>query len=330
MKATGRVLPSIISAEIVRLPSPGRRPKVTDLQIKEAFLAGRSDEQMAKAFGISTGYVRIKRLSLNLKRPTGRRAGGVEPIRKADRPALSRFEPKVATTERAVMPPVDHAALSEARSVYPTTVVSPRGLPNLLVSGKNHWKIGERIMKGPWSGFPVFTLTLEERATCPSSCRHWRSCYGNHMHHANRVEHGADMEERLAAEVAVLSFRYPAGFAVRLHVLGDFYSVGYVKLWAALLDRHSELHVFGFSARWQVEKDPIAAALVALVKKRWARFAIRFSNAPIDECSTITVEHPLQVPDDAILCPQQVGKTDSCSTCALCWSSTKRISFLQH
>jgi hypothetical protein len=29
--------------------------------------------------------------------------------------------------------------------------------------------------------------------------------------------------------------------------------------------------------------------------------------------TTITVEHPYGVPDDAILCPEQVGKTESCS-----------------
>lgn len=83
------------------------------------------------------------------------------------------------------------------------------------------------------------------------------------------------------------------------------------------------LHVWGYTARWQVKDDPIAAALVSLVEHKWDRFAVRFSNAPspFEASSTISVEHPYQVPPDAILCPEQVGKTESCSTCALCWQT---------
>ena len=185
-------------------------------------------------------------------------------------------------------------------------------------------------MKGRWIGFPVYSLTLEERATCPTSCHHWRSCYGNRMQYADRVAAGADLEWRLPREVALLSTYHPNGFAVRLHVLGDFYSVEYVGLWRDMLARHRALHIFGYSARWQ-EGDPIADALMAMVDQQWDRFAIRFSNAPESaRPATISVEHPLQVPDDATLCPEQVGKTESCSTCALCWQSKKRVAFLQH
>jgi integrase/recombinase XerD len=46
--------------------------------------------------------------------------------------------------------------------------------------------------------------------------------------------------------------------------------------------------------------------------------------------STITIEHPDQKPRDAILCPEQVGKTESCSTCGLCWHTKRRIAFIQH
>jgi hypothetical protein len=131
------------------------------------------------------------------------------------------------------------------------------------------------------------------------------------------------------SEVALLDIDHPNGFAVRLHNLGDFYSVAYVELWARLLERHPALHVWGYTARWTLN-DPIAAALMPLTQRHWNRFAVRFSNAPAETCSTITVEHPFQVPDGTILCPEQVGKTESCSTCALCWGSKRRIAFLQH
>ncbi len=116
---------------------------------------------------------------------------------------------------------------------------------------------------------------------------------------------------------------------MRLHILGDFYSVEYVDLWRRLVNRHHNMLVFGFTARWE-PWDPIAAALLHLVDEKWHRFAIRFSNAPVDECSTVSIEHPIQKPKDAIICPAQVGKTDSCGSCALCWQSRRRIAFLQH
>jgi hypothetical protein len=86
------------------------------------------------------------------------------------------------------------------------------------------------------------------------------------------------------------------------------------------------------SAAWHDQNDPIAAALVSLESSHWDRFAMRFSNAPFlfEAPSTITVEHPYQVPRDTITCPEQVGRTESCSTCAFCWQSKRRIAFLQH
>lgn len=318
---TGRILPNLLQQQVVPFPvRPGRRPKLPDDALRAAVAEELTDTEIAARFGCSKQLVYSRRKALGLAIAKGRRA----------KRSVSRHAPKVATERAANMPPVDHAALVEDRTLYPTTVVPVDGLLNVLVSGANHWKIGGEIRKGTWAGFPVYTLTLEERATCPVACRHWRSCYGNHMRWAKRVRHGAQLEERLGHELAILQSRHPAGFAVRLHVLGDFYSTDYVALWAGFLDRFPALHVFGFTARIDGIGDPIAHALVRLVMARWERFAIRFSNALIDECSTVTIEHPRQLPPDAVLCPQQVGKTESCSTCALCWQSRRRVAFLQH
>ena len=240
----------------------------------------------------------------------------------------SRFASKPLDNQPASMPPYNHPALIGGHTLYPPTVRAGRDRW-ALKSAVNTAKIGGEIIKGKWADFPAYTLTLEERATCPRSCCHWRSCYGNKMHWSDRVQAGPDLEWRLEREVALLDIDHPAGFAVRLHNLGDFYSVEYVELWAKLLERHPALHVWGYTARWHVN-DPIAAALIPVIERHWNRFAVRYSDAPAETCSTITVEHPYQVPADAILCPEQVGKSESCSTCALCWGSKRRIAFLQH
>jgi hypothetical protein len=242
----------------------------------------------------------------------------------------SRFASRPLNGQSASLPAHDHPAINGGHTIFPSTVRPARaGDRWALKSADNSRKIGGEILKGKWKDFPAYTLTLEERATCPRTCQHWRSCYGNKMHFAERIQGGPDLEWRLEREVALLDIDHPNGFAVRLHNLGDFYSVRYVSLWRRLLARHSALHVWGYTARWR-QDDPIASALTSLVEGRWDRFAVRFSNAPSQMRSTISVEHPYQVPHDAILCPEQIGRTESCSTCGLCWQSERRIAFLQH
>lgn len=234
---------------------------------------------------------------------------------------------------------VGHPATIEKRTLFPTMVRDVGG-ERLLKPGENSGKIGRVVTKGPWKGFPIYTLTLEERATCPTSCRSWASCYGNHMPFARRFRHGADLEWRLEREVAALELDHPRGFAVRLHSLGDFYSVRYVKLWRRLLKSCKALHVFGYTARIDSIGDEIAYELALLVRDYWVRmescprFAVRFSNAPVAARSTITLESPVSVPDDAILCPVQwtpSGKrAEACGSCGLCWNTWRRIAFLIH
>jgi hypothetical protein len=237
---------------------------------------------------------------------------------------------KVGEHKRATILPVGHPATMEHRTLFPNTV---RDVEDewVLKSADNSAKIGAEITKGPWKGFAVYTLTLEERATCPVSCRHWGSCYGNNSHWATRWRHGDELEWRLEREVPALELKHRKGFAVRLHSLGDFYSVRYVQLWRRLLLRHPALHVFGYTAR---ADDPIGDEIASTVEQHWPRFAIRFSNAAFEHCSTITLESPVQKPADAVVCPAQWTpsgkKSESCSTCGLCWGTTRRIAFLQH
>lgn len=265
-------------------------------------------------------------------RPTPRpfRVGGHSVLVSKDsgRKTNSRFALESLSGRAAKgMPAFDHPAVVDGTTIYPSTVRDPE--PGVLKPGNYAAKIGGKILKGKWKGFPVFTLTLEERATCPDSCPLFRGCYGNNMHLAKRYRHGPELERRIVIEIAQLARKYPRGFAIRLHILGDFYSVEYVELWRQLLARYRPLHVFGFTARWD-RADPIAQALLRLAYDDWDRFAMRFSNAPVETCSTINIDHAGQRPRDAVICPAQLGKTESCSTCALCWGSERRIAFLRH
>ena len=130
-------------------------------------------------------------------------------------------------------------AIANARTVFTNRIKQAdretMGKSELLIKKSTNVKLGKRVTKGKWKGFPIFTLTLEERATCPRSCAHWADCYGNNMLYAFRYEAGPELEAMLETELAELQRKYPNGFLVRLHILGDFYSVGYVAKWAKWL-----------------------------------------------------------------------------------------------
>lgn len=216
----------------------------------------------------------------------------------------------------------DHPAITEGRTVFTSTVVDAAESPRLLISGRNASKIGWKIIKGRWKGLPVYTLTLEERATCPRSCHEWQTCYGNSMHRARRHRHGREMELLLSAELAGLAGQHPKGFAVRLHVLGDFYSVRYASLWAVWLRWIPQLHVFGFTAH--PEGAPIQQVVERLNGRFPDRCAIRFSRAEPSgqgwEATTIWNDPGGQWVKQGLVCPAQTGRTDCCGTCGLCWA----------
>jgi hypothetical protein len=212
----------------------------------------------------------------------------------------------------------DHPAVTEGRTLFPTRVSSPD--ERVLKSGINSRKIGNRVLKGKWYGMPIFTLTLEERATCPRSCAHWKNCYGSNMPFPKRYRHGPELEKRLEAELSALAGRFPAGFVVRLHILGDFYSVEYVNFWHGQLEKFPNLHVFGYTARW-IDED-IGVAIMQIRVAFPSRWWVRFSGRD-QECDLSTGE-------SGIICPVQTGKTEACGTCALCWTAKKPIRFLVH
>ncbi|MGE3583340.1 MAG: hypothetical protein AB7G24_00870 [Novosphingobium sp.] len=224
--------------------------------------------------------------------------------------------------------PAFHPAARGGRSIFPSRVFAPDELPRLLKSGHHSRKIGAFVAKGARRCWPIYTLTLEERASCPRRCAEWLTCYGNNMQAAERVEHGPELMEHLFAELSALTARHPAGFMVRLHVLGDFWSTEYVAFWQRMLARFPALHLFGFTAHDPASPIGRALGMMAL-DHGWGRAAIRFSGAP-HELRAARVIGAGERDEEAILCPAQTGQTDCCATCALCWQSERAIAFRRH
>lgn len=201
--------------------------------------------------------------------------------------------------------------------------------PSMLKSGKSNRKLGGLVRKGMWKGLPIFSLTLEERKTCPSHCEQWNTCYGNNMPFAHRYDHDHPWFERtLATNLVQLSQAHEKGFVVRLHVLGDFFSEDYVKFWQAIMVGIPQVHVFGYTHHRH--NSPIGRRVNDLNKIFRGRWRVRFSDDRDVSFRSEVVASEQLAGQDGIVCPEQLGLADSCGDCAYCWHSDKPVYFLEH
>jgi hypothetical protein len=249
----------------------------------------------------------------------------------ADRPL------KPARPRQVPLPGFANASIEAGRSLFYRKGVKPADeLANVLVSGHSNVKIGRDVRKGALRGYWIYTLSLEERATCPRSCHHWLSCYGNNMPFASRVDHrdAAALERAIERDVKrLLAVRGRAGILVRLHALGDFYDVAYVYFWRQLLAMYPRLAVYGYTANLPTSADARERGIAQAVDRINCAFPtrsfIRFSNGGQAENCTLPIRH-VDEAVNAIVCPEQTGKTAACATCGLCWGTRRNIAFLEH
>jgi len=213
---------------------------------------------------------------------------------------------------------------------YPTRVLKVAQQKALLVTGHNNVKIGRDVRIGKLKGYWLYTLSLEERATCPTSCGHWRDCYGNNMPFAKRIDHRdplflPTLEQEVAKRLGV---RNRPGIIVRLHALGDFYSVEYVEFWGKLLTMFPKLVIFGYTARDPA--DEIGAAVNRLIDTFPGRAMMRFSGGSTATRCAVSIPTVDDCPPGAFVCPDQTGQFDGCGKCGACWSTLKNVGFADH
>lgn len=285
---------------------------------------GMPASRIAAEFGVSASRIYQLRVDFGLpKRRSGRRG---DPRSAND--GQRRFK-SVLPSEKKTAPPKlrdCHPAIRNGSTIYGRSVIPASEMQRLLKSGENNRKIGRIATKGRWKGMPIYTLTLEERATCPRSCKAWSICYGNNMGQAERIHDDGWLTTKLYLEMVLLAIEHPQGFIVRLHVLGDFASVEYVRFWEDALALIPQLRIFGFTAH--LPTSPIGRALVFLMSDHVDRVAMRWSGAGHAlHCSEVITDEADAI---GIVCPAQKDADRSCATCGLCWTSEHTISFLEH
>jgi len=313
--------------------------------------AGKTLAAMARALNVSTATIASDKRALGIQRQ-GVKRGATDKIGEKRK---ERVQKKVAALKdrrrfQIAVPAIGKAAklasdeaCEEGRTMFPERVFLPPGpeVETVLKDGSSNSKIGGDVLVGRLKGAYIATLTLQERATCPESCGLWRECYGNNMQWSRRWAAGPELEASLRIEVAE-ACAANENVLIRLHILGDFYSQEYVRLWADLLHRHPNLHVFGFTA-WP-EKTQIGAEIAALREMLPFRFMIRHSGRtgrwgsailPIRPDPDIDGGWPKMI-GDAIVCPEQRDaylaepQSRHCGNCAACWSTDAPILFVLH
>ena len=215
-----------------------------------------------------------------------------------------------------------HRVIGAATNIPKLTAMTFETRPGLSGLRKAR-HTSKRIRRGRWVGLPLYVLTLEERATCPTDCNAWKFCYGNNMFLAKRNDASAPgFESALREDLRDLQRKHPQGFVVRLHELGDFYSVAYVQLWRDMMAELPAIRVYGYTHRG----DEIADAIDDWQLADPERVAIMNSDA----ASTRTARPAAMINGQGVQCPQQSGKTPSCAMCGLCMNGKTAVTFTAH
>lgn len=239
------------------------------------------------------------------------------------------------TWARRVPPPLSdrHSAIKGAMPRHRKRIVTAETSPGLFVHGRMNRKIGGVVTKGRWKGMPIYTLTLAERMTCPSSCQMWAACYGNNLNWPRRHLLDRALIERMRWELTGLAARYPAGFVVRIHILGDFGSdadlslaVEYANAWRGWMEKFPGLRVFGFTA-WEPTSE-VGKVVNGANQQFPDRWRVRFSGHVLGGLGAVVVDQP----EDSrhVLCPFETGKATDCGACGLCWTMDRTVEFVRH
>ena len=212
----------------------------------------------------------------------------------------------------------------KTRSIYQKSLRDPR--EGLLKKGSSNKKLGFKITASKWKGKRLYSLTLEERTTCPTSCHHWDDCYGNNMPFAHRFK-WQNIDLFLEPEIDSLMQKHKDGIVIRLHVLGDFFSGEYVSFWEEMLYKHPKLCIFGYTAR---EENSSIGKAISLMNMRFSeRCVIRHSgNKEADSPWSYAAEESFE--GKSFDCPEQTGKLKNCASCGLCWITNKTVRFQTH
>jgi len=217
-------------------------------------------------------------------------------------------------------------------TIYKTNIHNLNEYKFEILKNSTNIKLGKKVVKGKYANYKLKTLTLVERETCPTDCFHWKTCYGNNMPFAHRISHEDQnlLQKRIYNELLNSTNKL---LLIRLHVLGDFFNVKYVKFWSIMLNTFKNIALWGFTANNINSKISLSRDIAKeIIKLNYSEHShIRFSNDLTNKFSGNSYDIVKPVKGESIVCPVQENKTANCGTCGLCWNQkTQSIIFKTH
>ena len=217
-------------------------------------------------------------------------------------------------------------------TIYKTNIHNLNEYKFEILKNSTNIKLGKKVVKGKYANYKLKTLTLVERETCPTDCFHWKTCYGNNMPFAHRISHEDQnlLQKRIYNELLNSTNKL---LLIRLHVLGDFFNVKYVKFWSIMLNTFKNIALWGFTANNINSKISLSRDIAKeIIKLNYSQHShIRFSNDLTNKFSGNSYDIVKPVKGESIVCPVQENKTANCGTCGLCWNQkTQSIIFKTH
>jgi len=219
-------------------------------------------------------------------------------------------------------------------TIYKKNVYDLKDYKFKVLKPSKNAKLGSKVTKGKFKDYKFFTLTLIERETCPKDCFHWSTCYGNNMPFAHRMSAKDEelLKTRLYEDIKSLKGKKAL---IRLHILGDFFSVSYVMFWDMILKDFPNIAIYGYTAnniKSKYEKSRNIASTISFLRSiHKERFSIRSSNDLDNKFSANSFDIVKPIKGKSLLCPVQEDKTPNCGACGLCWASNdKQIIFKTH
>lgn len=227
-------------------------------------------------------------------------------------------------------------------------VREPREGDRILAIAEHNPKLGGDIERRGTA--PSRVVYLEEYGTCSDQCRFKRdgNCWGENSK-ADRFIVTEMFWTKVEHEIVILSLLHSRWF-LRLHGLGDFFSVEYVERWIALATKYEQMWVWGFTGRRR--DSNIGHAIQSAMDRFGPRWRTLWSEQVAQRGTTRCFElHELTRTSGEIdliqhhegiaypLCPEQIdqfllhkseGEIRRCSDCRRCILTDCNVGFLYH
>ncbi|MGW8177247.1 MAG: GP88 family protein [bacterium] len=172
----------------------------------------------------------------------------------------------------------------------------------------------------------IANFSLPAMKTCPGKTKFCkRFCYGQrNWYRTERVKQGLwdryfislspQFADRVIGEIKDKKIKL-----VRIHTVGDFYSVEYIKKWEKIARACAgSTKFYGYTRSWRV--DELRPHLEYLMENFlvWLRASIDYTTHQQKPEGWATFS---SVDGDGKLCPHDSGKVMFCRDCGICWNS---------